>query len=176
MPKVKDGEIKKIAKSISGYEPEPKNAVDGKTGQIVLVDDHADTVAEALIKDSDVSYRYNSIDGWSVCRDCRYRRIEDDNEVGVVVRRFLKKCRYIKRVGENEVPTKIRPTNAKVRDILGALAALEGVHIPPRLHAPCWLTGRDRPENIIAMQNCLLDVSGDEPIKVPLTADYYTFN
>ena len=140
------------------------------------MDDHADTIAEALIKDSDVSYRYNSIDGWSVCRDCRYRRIEDDNEVGVVVRRFLKKCRYIKRVGENEVLTKIRETNAKVRDILGALAALEGVHIPPELHAPSSLTGVLDAANIIAMQNCLLDISGDESIEVPLTADYYTFS
>ncbi len=55
-PPLEYAELKKIAESISRYEPEPKNAVDGRTGQILLDDDHADTVAEALINDSDVAY------------------------------------------------------------------------------------------------------------------------
>jgi putative DNA primase/helicase len=159
------------------YEPKRRAAATGVCdGQILLDDDHADTIAEAFVADSSVVYRYNSIDGWSIYKDRRYRRVEDDNEVGVAVRRFLKRCRYIRRAGDNEVLTKVKPTNARVRDIMGALAALEGVHITPEQHAPASLTGELDAANVIAVGNCLLDISGEEPRQMALTEDFYTFN
>ncbi|MCK5565629.1 MAG: toprim domain-containing protein [Planctomycetes bacterium] len=147
-----------------------------RAGKCILDDDNSDTIAEAFIEASDVKYRYNSIDGWSVCSNSRYSRIDDANEVGVRIRRFLRRCRYIKKVGKNEVEAKIKPTNTRVRDILGSLAAFEGVHIRPELHAPSSLAGELHPENIIAMKNCLLDISGDTVKCLESTEDFYTFN
>ncbi|HPD48662.1 MAG TPA: bifunctional DNA primase/polymerase [Anaerohalosphaeraceae bacterium] len=174
-------ELQQIADSVSKYPPAANGGNGGggvvmATGEILVDDDHADTVAEAFVAHAAEKYRFNCIDGWTVYRDGHYHRIAGEKEVGVLVRRFLRRCRYLKRVGDNEVVWKIRPTTTRIRDIIGALEALEGVHIPPEQHAPCWLTRQELAEDVIVLKNCMLDISGDEPKVLALTEDFYTLN
>lgn len=159
------------------FEPaKPKKNVEICLGGQVLDNDYPDTIAEAFVEDSQMKYRYNSIDGWSECSNGRYTRIEDENEVAIQVRRFLRNCYILKTQGDDIVQVRIRPTNSRVKDILSSLAALKGVHIPIEQHAPSSLSGRLDPDNIIALNNCMLDISADKVVRMELTEDFYTFN
>jgi putative DNA primase/helicase len=186
----------------------------GDEGVVVLDNDHPDIIATAFIADSDVAYRYNSIDGWSIFSSGKYQtssgldqtqsgldistetvtegvkksnhvidpnagkycHIDDENEIGVYIRRFIKRCYYKKQTRNGKIIVRVRPSNNRIKDILGAMAALEGVHIRPQLHAPASLTGKYNPKDIIAMNNSLLDISGNEPKEIPLSEEFYTFN
>ena len=148
----------------------------GEEGVVVLDNDHPDIIATAFVADSDITYRYNSIDGWSICNDDKYEHVDDETEIGVYIRRFLRRCYYKKTTKNGDKIVRVRPSNSRIKDILGAMAALEGVHIRPQLHAPASLSGNYNPKDIIAMRNCLLDISGDEPKELSLSEEFYTFN
>jgi len=159
------------------YVADSKEAVEcGDEGVVKLDNDHPDIIATAFVADCDVVYRYNSIDGWSMFSSGRYEHVDDEQEVGVYIRRFLRRCYYKKQTKNDSKIVRVRPSNSRVKDILGAMAALEGVHIRPEQHALASLTGKYNPKDIIAMNNCLLDISGDEPKEQPLSEEFYTFN
>lgn len=71
---------------------------------------------------------------------------------------------------------KYKPSNSRIKDIMCELAALEDVHIRPGRHAPSRLDGTLNPEDIIAANNCLLDISTHPPKPLPLSGDFYTLN
>lgn len=75
------------------------------------------------------------------------------------------------RDGWREEPFK--PYDRAVRKVLDALKHLAGkVYIDDEIDAPCWLRGQDRPEpkNLIALQNCILDLETGE--NIPHSADF----
>lgn len=159
------------------FEPEQtKKNVEVCLGGTVLENDYPDTIAAAFVEASEMKYRYSSIDGWSVFAGGKYTRIEDENEVAVQVRRFLAGCYILKEKGDEIYQVRIRPSNSRVKDILSSLAALKGVHIPIEKHAPSSLSGRLDPDNIIALNNCMLDISGNKAVRMELSEDFYTFN
>ncbi len=163
------------------FDPSAANADSGQVpecaeGVVMLADDHPDTIAMAFIKQSEIAYCYNSIDGWSVCVNNRYERVEDDKEVGVYIRRFLMRCYYQKPTKDGSKTVRVRSSNSRVRDVMGSMAALEGVHIRPELNAPSSLTGKFDLKQTIAMRNCLLDISGETPKELGLSEELYTFN
>lgn len=142
---------------------------------IILPSNYSDTVAKGFLKSSDVKYRYNIIDAWSVFSQGKYSAIEEE-EVDKRIRKFLESSYWIKEKKDELFLVRINPTNSTVKNILGSLSALTGVHIPPELNAPASLTAKHDPENIIAMNNCLIDISGDVHVTMDLTEDFYTLN
>ena len=160
-------ELKRIADSIAGYPPE-----EGGEGFMLLYDDNPETLASAFETASQAKHVYNTIDGWSMFKDGRYSQV-NDAEIKVDLRRFLNNVRIRKKNGEN---VKYRRSIRKIQDITAELACLKNVHINDSLAAPSSLDSRLDPVNVIALNNCLLDISVFPPRRMPLSKNYYTLN
>jgi putative DNA primase/helicase len=167
-PPMEYDELRRIARSVAQYPVEQDGTV--------LNDDHPETLAAAFHNAAGQRYRYNSIDGWSILDDNQYRRLEDDGEVAVTLRRFLNEVYIRKLIRGQWQQVRFKKNGSKVRDILAELGAMEGVHIPADKHAPASLTGSLKPKNIIAMNNCLLNIKSLPAKCEPLTKDFYTLN
>ena len=76
---------------------------------------------------------------------------------------------------EGEKITKPVRSTGKIRNIMTELAAIEGVYIPQEKAAPASLDGKLKPENIIALNNCILDVLAVPPKVSKPTKEFYTF-
>ncbi|MBE0534539.1 MAG: bifunctional DNA primase/polymerase [Phycisphaerae bacterium] len=167
-------ELRRIAESIANYPPK---AADG----IVLPDDHHDTIAAAFEAWSEVKHRHH-IETWTVVRDRRYHRV-DEREIRKWIRRFAAQCRVRRRIrtedGFATVTEKLKVTPHVVRGVAEALSAAEGVWIRPRHVPPAWLDeaeGRPEAADVVAMEDCLLDISGAAPARMELTEAFYTLN
>jgi P4 family phage/plasmid primase-like protien len=163
---------------------EPSNAPAGD--YILIANDEPDTVAEKINEYCRVRlntiYRYNSIDGWSWYKNNRYRRIEDENELDIFIRRCIRKCLIEVREKQEDgsVKVKYKPLKRKnqrfVSDVKGYWSSLDGMYLLPDLHAPASLDGQFNPAYVIPLKNGLLDFSV-YPYKLhPHTPQFYTFN
>lgn len=176
------GDIKKLIKEAKAYEPSQKPSGD----VILLSNDEPDTVAERINEYSRIKlntiYRYNSIDGWSRYKNNLYRRIEDEKELDIFIRRCVRKCLIEVREKQEDgsIKVKYKPLKRKsqrfVSDVKGFWTSLDGVYLKPDKHAPASLDGRFDPAYVIPLKNGLLDFS-TEPYKLhPHTPEFYTFN
>jgi P4 family phage/plasmid primase-like protien len=171
-PPLEYAELKRIAQSVARYPAEP----DG----IVLESDHPDVIAAAFEKWSDVKHRHQ-VETWTIIEDKKYR-IVDEREIKKWIRKFGAECRVRRRVRTDEgLVTRIerlKVTPHLVRSVLEALSSLDEVWIRPRFTPPSWLDDEKHPdpEKIIALGNCLLDISGKEAKRMDLTEDFYTVN
>lgn len=175
------GDLKRLLDGATNFEPPPEKT---QAERIVLLNDHPDTVAETFeqwsIVECHVRHKYNSRDGWSILWQEKYQTVEDEKEIHVYLRRFLR-CLYVRtwvggRANGRWDELKYKTSNSRVKDIVSELAALVNVHIRPGLHAPASLDGTLNPKNIIAANNCLLDISSYPPKQLPLSAEFYTLN
>jgi hypothetical protein len=178
------GDIGTLLKEAKPFEPSQPSA--GLGDYILIANDDADTVAEKINEYCRVRlntiYRYNSIDGWSWYKDNRYRRIEDENELDIFIRRCIRKCLIETREKQEDgsVKVKYKPLKRKnqrfVSDVKWFWASLDGVYLAPDLHAPVSLDGQFNPAYVIPLKNGLLDFSV-YPYKLhPYTPEFYTFN
>lgn len=179
---VDQGDITTLLKEAVPYESSQK-----PDGDFIFVrNDEPDTVAEQINEYSRIRfntiYRYNSIDGWSQYRHNRYRRIEDEKELDIFIRRCLRKCLIETREKQEDGSMKVsyKPLKRKsqrfVSDVKGFWASLDGAYLNPDLHAPASLDGRFDSAYVIPLKNGLLDFS-TYPYKLhPHTPEFYTFN
>ncbi len=167
-------ELKKIAASIVQYQPQAEEG-------IVLDDDHHVTVAKAFEAASPAKHRHQT-ETWIVVQDKKYQLL-DERELKKQLRTYANECKYRKRVrvegGFTIQNERLKVTPQLINGIMEALSALEGVWLSPEIHSPMWIGSiKDRPdpEQIIPVQNCLLDISGNEPKTLDLTEEFFAFN
>jgi putative DNA primase/helicase len=174
-------ELKKIAESIGRYPPEEEEP-------FTLPDDHPDTIAGAFENWSQVRHRHH-VDTWTIIRDRKYHQV-DEREVKKWIRRFAVQCKVRRRVltdgGFKTIKERLKVTTHLTCGILEALSALEGVWIQPKYAPPAWLdisgqrtadsVQKPKAEDVIALRDCLLDVSGSQPRRMDLTEELYTLN
>ncbi len=173
-PPLEYEELERIANSIVKYPPEEDDL-------FTLADDHHDTVARVFEQWSPVRHRHY-VETWAILKDHKYIRV-DEREVKKWVRKFAVQCLVRKKIradGEfKTIKQRLKVTPHLVCGVLGALSAMDEVWIKPRYAPPAWLTDgkeRPRPEEIIALQNCLLDISGSQPECMDLTEEFFTLN
>jgi len=165
------------------------SSTDNTGGTIILPDDHPDTIAEAFEKYSrevcKVNHRYNAVDGWSIYHNDKYQLVEDDAEIEKYIREFIATKIKIKTRKKNEdggfdtfnaAPDKKLKTRGNINNVMTWLRDMDGVHLRPGQKAPCSLTGDFDPQSIIALNNCIIDLSQNPPKQYDLSPDLYTFN
>jgi putative DNA primase/helicase len=158
-------------------------------GVIVLGDDHPDTIAEAFEKwsrqECGVEHRYNAVDGWSIYYKDKYQLVEDEAEIEKYIREFIAtkikvKAKIKQEDGSfktyNAAPDKKLKTRGNINNIMTWLRDMAGVHLRPGQKAPCSLKGEYDPKAIIALNNCVIDISQNPPARLALSPDLYTFN
>lgn len=173
-PPMEYAELKQIADSIGQYRPQEDD-------RFTLADDHHKTIAAAFEQWSPIRYRHHA-DTWTVLRDRKYELVEGWR-IRKWIRRFAEQCKVRRRIrtedGLRTITEPLKVTPHVVSGTLESLSARDGVWIQTKEQPPAWLTGGDRQpgaEEVIALQNCLLDVSGSEPVRMELTEDFYTHN
>ncbi len=176
-PPLEYAELKKIAESISRYEPEPKT---GERGQVLLDNGHALTIARAIYRecfrqDDRILRHYNYQGTWCEYMTTGYA-IREYLDMQNTVWRFASRCMVPGR-GEDAAPVALNCTEHVVKNALSAMGSFEGVDIRSSIVAPAWLDGRRGPDSeyVIALKNGLLDVSG-EPKLIEHTPDFLNFN
>jgi len=165
-------ELKRIADSFSRYMAVADSDFEGR---VLLDDETPQTIAAAFEEASEKKHTFNRIDGWSVLEGEKYSRLGEAAEIEVHLRRFLNKCRVVRvSAGAEKIVKPVR-SSAKIRDIMAELAAIEEVYIAQDMAAPASLDGKLDPENIIALNNCMLDVSATPPKVSKPAKEFYTF-
>lgn len=153
---------------------------------IVLQNTDPDTVAKKIDEHCriklNIIYRYNSIDRWSLYQGNRYQRIEDENEINILIRKCLLKCLIAVPEEQNDGSVKIKYKSLSkkgsrfIGDVKGFWQALDGVYLRPAQKAPCSLDGRLDTKYVLPLGNGLLDFSS-HPYKLhPHSSNFYTFN
>ncbi len=173
-PPMEYEELKKIADSIGQYPPQAEDP-------FVLADDHHDTIAGVFEQWSEVRHRHH-VDTWTILKDQKYQIIQD-REIRKWVRRFAEQCKVRRKIrtddGFKTITDRLKVTPHVVNGVLEALSARDGVWIQIDGMPPAWLdSGDKRPkaDEVIALQNCLLDISGRQAAVMELTEDFYTLN
>lgn len=151
-------------------EAAPEFVPPAEDNRLVLPDDHPDTIAEAFERQSQVKHRYHPHDGWSICKDGRYQKVDDKKQIARYISRFASQCWFTK----NKQTQRVRLTSGRVNDIIQQLSFLDGVYLRPSQAAPYSLDGSVDPQNIIACQNCLVDRITRKTY--PISDKFYTFN
>jgi P4 family phage/plasmid primase-like protien len=171
-----------------------KTAVKFVPDEIILENDHFDTVAKQFEKASMVYHKYNSADGWSIYSEEKHQKVADSNEIESYIRKFLQKCKVTRvrrdkikdaegnvtiqeKTYQAEIDNKMQSA-AYINNVMKWLRDMDNVKLKPSQNAPCALNGcLIDPENAIAFQNGILDVTDmlSPTLHVP-TSDYYTFN
>jgi len=146
-----------------------------ESNYIILDNDYPDTIAEAFEKWSieicGVKHRHH-VDTWTIFKDNRYKLV-DESEIKKWIRKFCRCCKVKKK--NFNIPLKV--TTYLINSVTEALSALSQVWIRPRYTAPSWLNNSNSlPKDIIALENCLLDISNNESKQLKLTEEYYTLN
>jgi len=162
------------------YEPPPDSPKD-----IILPNDDPDTVAAAFAKNTQQIYHNHADDGWSEYgKEGRYAQIALD-DLRVKVRQLIAspsiKVKRRKRNEDGKYENFCAKPDKKMKSIRYINETIAWLDMPPvRLRseqkAPCSLDGKLDPANIIAANNCLLDISTYPPKQHPLSPDFYTLN
>jgi P4 family phage/plasmid primase-like protien len=165
------------------YVPEvPPPGTANNKGFLQLPDDNPDTIAYHFEKwsqkDGNVRHRFNSIDQWSIYYKDKYQRVEDSDEIESYIRRFLLICKFKTRDKEGKSKyvraSKKHKTPTFIKSIMLWLRDMQDVHLLPGQKAPCSLDGSLSTEDVLAMQNCILDLVTGKT--VPVSDQFYTFN
>ena len=183
-PPKDDAALRRIAASVGQYEPD-KDAADEDI--IILPNNHPDTIAAAFEQwqnSMGIYHRYHHMDGWSMARNSRYQKINEEEKLARYVRQFIGKVRFTKNKkidGQwKEIavtPDKTDKSKSNVANIIEYVKGLPGVYLYDKQAAPCSLDGTLDPSRVIAMNNGLLDISNpDNPQLLEHTPDFYTFN
>ena len=144
---------------------------------IVLDDDIPSTIAHSFIQWSKVIHHYNTKDGWTICVDNKYQRVEDPTELEFYIRKFIRCFTYrITIKGEEQVrtPGHKHQTSGFIKSICEWLRDDPAIHLLPGQTAPCSLDGKLDTKAIVATNNKLVNIDTFETY--PLTPQYYTLN
>ena len=167
-------ELKQIALSIGRYTPEQEDI-------FTLADDHHDTIAKAYEQWSEVKHRHHG-ETWIILTESRYQTIKE-KEIKKCFRTFAEQCQVRRRIRTEEgfktIRERLKVTPHVVNGVLESLSAKEGVWIKDEIIPPVWLTKKEgRPDvaDVIALKNCMLDISGGKFRKLDLTEDFFTLN
>lgn len=148
-------------------------------GAILLQDDHPDTIAGAFerwsIETCSVRHHFNPMDGWTICKDGKYQTVDAGMQVQKYLSDFLRNA-YVPGKGKDPIPTRYKITSTNLANVMQQLSYRDEVYLRPKQAAPCSLRGSLDPQNIIAFNNCLLDISQNPYKEIPLTEDFYTLN
>jgi P4 family phage/plasmid primase-like protien len=153
-------------------------------GESVLLDnDMPKTVAIAFeewsAKHCNVKHKYNHVDGWSIYKDDRYQQVEDEEILGYI-RQFIGLCSVEKTAKKKMIVVPLdKQGDTFVKNVLKWLKTpkILSVHLQPKQCAPCCLNKSMDPDNTIAMNNGLLDITDRmNPVLRPFNELFYTFN
>ncbi|MCK5172004.1 MAG: hypothetical protein KAR47_01350, partial [Planctomycetes bacterium] len=163
------------------YIPAGEDCGVGNRGQIIVLRNaYPITIARKLhgeFTDEDRLYRHYNFQGlWCEYTGKTYEVVEA-TDMQNKAWRFGARCLVPARK-EDCPPVELNCTEHTVKNALSAMGSFDGVDIPSAIIAPAWLTGQDRPdpEYVIALNNGLLDVSGDVPELMGHTPDFLSFN
>ena len=176
-----------LIKNTPIYKPKvPAPGTTNSDGYLQLPSDCPDVIAYHFEKWSQkeckVRHRYNSIDQWSIYYKDKYQRVEDSTEVESYIRRFLLIVKFKTKVKQPDgsfkkfyaKAEKKHKTQTFIKSIMMWLRDMQDVHLLPGQKAPCSLDGALSTEDVIAMQNCILDLMTGKT--VPVSDQFYTFN
>ena len=141
-----------------------------------LSDDKPIALARKFVHSGPDIWAYHDNYGWLVCRANKYQIISDP-QVSRIVGTFLDKCVIHKKSSDKWQDVELRVTRHTVTEVI--VAAQRLVAIDADITPPAWLRdAQSRPDakNIIAMDDCLLDISADKPRVLELTSDFFTVN
>jgi len=162
--------LQQLLDAASLYEPPVPEGED----VIVLDSEDVDVVTAKYVEQSDVSYVYNSFDDISIFKGGKYQRVPDANEIRLYIRKFLGKCKILKKK-KGLVPFS-RKTKGFISDLIETLCSLPDVHLLPGQKAPCSLDGKLDTQTIIAANNCLISIKEYPFMTHPITKQFYTHN
>lgn len=156
---------------------------------IILDNDHPDTIAEAFESWSrnicGVEHRYNAVDGWSIYHNNRYQPVEDDAEIEKYIRDFISTKIKIKTRKKNEfggydtiniTPDRTLKARGNINNVMTWLRDMASVHLLPSQKAPYSHNRKYATESLIALNNCIIDIRNNPPVKLDLSPEFYTFN
>jgi hypothetical protein len=164
-------QLRDIAHSIA-------QALNPREEGILLEGDFPDQVADAFLTSGPVRL-YHHADMWTVLQNHRYE-LMDMNEVRKWIYQFGSSCKFRRRFrshSDDILYDRLRVTPRLVSEVLESLSASPVVWIRKQDAPPAWLkdTGnRPHPDNIIALHNALIDCSGDQPVRLDPTDDFFT--
>ncbi len=148
-----------------------------RQGFVILDSAFPDQIARAML-DSGVPIRCYDED-WMILVDGRYRPV-DAGEIRYRIYQFGSKCKVRSRAGNSSDELgydKLRLTPRLVSEVLESLSLLTPAWIPLECVPPAWLQNpqlRPDPDDIIALDNALIDISGDKPVLLDPTEDFFT--
>lgn len=148
-----------------------------REGCVILDSGSPDQIAQAMLVSGAPIRCYD--DAWMILDGSRYKPV-DAGEIRCRVYQFGFKCkvRSCSRDGADELSyEKLRLTPHLVCQTLESLSSLTPARIPPEYAPPVWLQNpqlRPDPDDIIALDNALIDISGDKPVLLDPTDDFFT--
>lgn len=152
--------------------------INPREGGILLDGDFPDLVARAFLASGQVRlFHHDST--WIILHDHRYE-LMDIYEVRKWIYQFGSSCKVRRRsrsYSDDIVYDRLKMTPRLVSEILESLSATDQVWIPLQNTPPAWLKdagNRPNPDNIIALHNALIDGSGDQPVMLDPTDDFFT--
>lgn len=147
-----------------------------EAGDLPLLEDDRDrTIAEFCADRSPVQFRRLD-DRWLILESGRYRPA-DEETVMCRVRQAAEEVRVRTADGGRMVHEPLWLTRRRLKGVLDSLAVLKEVWMPDDLAPPAWLIPKGDlpdPEDVIALDNGLLDISGDAPRLMEPTEDFFT--
>ena len=164
-------EVQRIAESVARYP-----VGDGE----LLENTFPVTVAKHFydhLKTEGIKYRFYNYQG----RWCRYDeqcyRLQEEIDIQNQLWRYVPTVKTLSRSREPK-PVSINCTQQTVKNTLSAMGSFEPVEIPSAHIAPTWIGGRKGPDprSVIALENGLLDVSGEKPVLIDHSPDFLNFN
>jgi putative DNA primase/helicase len=149
-----------------------------REGGVILDSGSPDQIAQAMLNSGCAPIRcYDDV--WMILTDGRYRPVDAD-EIRYRIYQFGFKCKVRSRSRDctDELGySKLWLTPRLVSEVLESLSLVKPARIPLEYAPPIWLQNSElRPgaEDIIALDNVLIDISGDEPAQVDPTEDFFT--
>lgn len=148
-----------------------------REGCVILDSGSPDQIAQAMLVSGAPIRCYDDV--WMVLTKGRYEPV-DAGEIRCRIYQFGFKCkvRSCSHDGTDELGyEKLRLTPHLVSETLQSLSALTPARIPLENAPPVWLQNpqlRPDPDDIIALDNALIDISGDKPVLLNPTEDFFT--
>jgi putative DNA primase/helicase len=149
-----------------------------REGCVIIDSGSPDQIAQAMLDSGCAPIRcYDDV--WMILVDGRYRPVDAD-EIRCRIYQFGFKCKVRSRScdGADELGyNKLRLTPRLVSETLESLSLLKPARIPLKYAPPVWLQNsqlRPGAEDIIAQDNVLIDISGDKPVQINPTEDFFT--
>ena len=145
---------------------------------ILLDGDFPGQVARAFLTSGPVRLCHHD-DTWIILQDHRYE-LMDMREIRKWIYQFGTNCKVRRRFrshSDDIVYDRLKITPRLVSEVLESLSATDQVWIPLQDAPPAWLKdagNRPHPDNIIALHNALIDGSGDQPVRLDPTDDFFT--